>query len=191
MKHLLISIVATILLSSFVGHSSYGAITKELKVDNDSAVEFLAIGNPSLLKIRGKGAKASGKLALDVGKLSGEILVDLTPIDTGMSLRNRHMHEKYLETNEHPHAKLSLDAIKLPEEDFGEKEFAFTGKLTVKGVEKSIQGTAIISKSEEKLTATAKFKFKISEFGIDIPSFAGVTVADEVLVESTLIAKKE
>ena len=40
------------------GAESLAAVKRDLTLQPESKVEFLAIGNPSLLKIRGEGAKA-------------------------------------------------------------------------------------------------------------------------------------
>lgn len=181
--------LGTLVLALFLGAKVYAAPVKELTLQPDSKVEFLAIGNPSLLKIRGEGAKASGKLKMSPDEVSGEIVVQLKPLDTGMSLRNRHMHQKYLKTEEFPEAKLVLDAIKVPAGDFSEQKIAFTGKLQIQKETKPISGEATLSRNADKISGVAQFSIKLDQFSIDIPSFAGITVANEVKITSEILAQ--
>jgi polyisoprenoid-binding protein YceI len=54
--------------------------------------------------------------------------------------------------------------------------------LKLHGVEKPVSGTFDLSGSGASPKLAAKFAIKLSDFGIGIPSFAGVTMADEVAV---------
>lgn len=170
----------------FTASVSYGAKEKEYRIQPNSSVEFVAIGNPSLLKIHGTGAAPSGTLALEKNTLSGTIDVALESIDTGMGLRNRHMHDKYLKTKQYPSAKLILEPISLPTGEFTELSKPFSGTLRIQETEKPVNGEVILTRKNDLLNAVAKLKIKITDFGIEIPSFAGITVADKVIIESKL-----
>ena len=78
----------------------------------EGKVEFLAVGQPSALKIRGKLSDEkpiSGSLEVVDGSLSGTAKVKLDGFDTGIELRNRHMKEKYLETGKYPETAVKLE----------------------------------------------------------------------------------
>lgn len=73
------------------------SISVELNAEK-SPVGFTAVGRPSALKIKGEGAKATGALKSAGDSLEGEISANLDVFQTGISLRDHHMKEKYLET---------------------------------------------------------------------------------------------
>lgn len=142
----------------------------------EGEVEFTAEASPGFLEITGEGAKLSGDITVKDGKASGTFTCDLTPIKTGLSLRDQHMHEKYLETGKYPKAIFTLD----PVQTGGDR--TFTGTLELHGVKKKISGTAEIGERE----ATAKFKINTSDFKIKQASYKLVTLAEVVHVEVTV-----
>lgn len=150
------------------------AATPEKLVADGGAVEMTVIGRPSLIKINGKGAPPEGEVQIENGKVSGEFKFELTTLDTGIELRDRHMREKYLRVQDHPEAVLKIKD--LPQNSSGD----FTGQLTLHGVTKPVSGKF---KTGEKKSVDASFKVKLSEFNIDIPKYMGITVADEVDVK--------
>src|SRR5690348_9319655 len=71
---------------------------RELVLDvkkDASKVTFLAVGQPSALKIEGKGDGASGQIQLRAasGKVfaTGKLGLELESLDTGIAMRTRHM----------------------------------------------------------------------------------------------------
>lgn len=157
----------------------------------ESAVTFKATGRPSALKINGHGAKLSGKINTDEGGISGQLLIKLDEFQTGIGLRDRHMKEKYLETAKFPTAVLTLSKVDVPK-DFLDKKLsikdcAFEGLLKIKDVERPVKGTAIIdARDGGNILVETDFKIKVSDFKIEIPTYMGVTVADEVDVHTKL-----
>lgn len=175
------------------------------KIDKGQ-VEFEAIGRPSMLKIHGVGVAPEGQFRIENGALRGSASFDLSTLDTGIGLRNRHMKEKYLETEKYPQATLRLENVPLGAH-FNETDAAtlekipFSAKLLLHGVEKSVQGEARIQKKNTSIEVVARFSIKIADFAIPTPGFAGITMADEVnvsvafsgsaAIETTLETKKE
>ena len=158
-----------------------------------SQIEFTAIGRPSALKIVGKGTGAQGGVTELGGKTSGEVSFDLTTLKTGIDMRDRHMKEKYLETGKFPRATLKIMTLALPSEStnaaFTAENLPFTGKLLLHGVEKPISGTTRVSRSGATAQAQAIFKIKLTDYGVEIPKFAGITVAEDVDVHVDLEGK--
>ena len=83
-------IVGSMIVSSFATAATMNV--------SSTKVEFLAIGKPSAIKIRGKGEKLESKLQLAGKTLTGQFVFDLTSLNTGIDTRDEHMKEKYLET---------------------------------------------------------------------------------------------
>lgn len=156
----------------------------------DSKVEFWAVGRPSVLKINGTGGKLTGKVDFNGSQGSGEFIVPLEPITTGISLRDDHMKKKYLEIEKYPTATLNITEIKF-EKDFlkekgVQKNIPFKGKLLIHGNESEVQGTADIESTDQIISIQAKTKTNITNYKMDIPSYLGIKVADEVEINVDL-----
>jgi polyisoprenoid-binding protein YceI len=141
-----------------------------------------------------KTTALSGTLTLSASgpvRLKGEISVDLATLDTGISLRNQHLREKYLEVSRgagFDHAVLS--EIRMDDAD-GEAflgKTGFAGKLLLHGVSREVTGTAQIQKEGAELRAEANFPLSLSDFGIEPPEYLGVGVANKLLVKIRLTA---
>lgn len=101
--------------------------------------------------------------------LAEGIRIPINSLDAGMSLRSKHMKEKYLEMEKFPEAKL----IKAEGEN-GKG----TGVIEIHGVQKPIQGEYKIENNE----LVADFTVKISDYGIAKVKYLSVGVNDEVKI---------
>lgn len=182
----------TVLLTTMIilSQSSYALAAKKLLQPQNSKIEFEAVGRPSMMKVKGKGASADGQLAVENNLVSGLLKVDLAKLDTGIELRNEHMKDKYLEVQKYPTAELTLNPIQLPADwDLGKPyENSFTGKFKLHGVEQPISGKFKIQSNQ---ALSAQFEIKLSDYKIDIPSYLGVTIADVVKVNTEFTVKAE
>ncbi|MCZ2244207.1 YceI family protein, partial [Neisseria meningitidis] len=68
----------------------------------ENSVIFEGVGNPGFLTIEGKGGKVKSTMEVKDRKTSGTFEVELKDFDTGLSLRNSHMKDKYLEVSKYP-----------------------------------------------------------------------------------------
>lgn len=164
----------------------------EIEKEN-SQIEFLAIGKPSLLKIKGKGARPEGKISIDAsGGVTGEIKIDLNDFDTGIALRNQHMRDKYLQTSnvENRYSVFKVTKIENSKEIlFSAGRFeniSVEGVLKFHGVERVIISKATVDVKDKKVNVETKLKIKLSDFNIEIPTYLGVTVAEDVEIDITL-----
>lgn len=184
--------ISKILLIFLLPLSSFGAA---LEVDPAaSMVSFLAVGKPSMMKIRGEGGKIQGKLDLAKKENLGELIVDLDAFDTGIAMRNQHMKEKYLETksDEKKYAKLLVTKFDLPPallKDGGKAEVPYTGKLKFHGEEQEISGTLSAEVKNDLLTGSTKLPLTLSKYKVEIPSYLGVKVAETVDVDISISGK--
>ncbi len=149
---------------------------------SNTKVDFHADGK--IMKVHGENAKASGSLLIKDGKVSGQAIVDLRSLTTGISLRDDHMKDKYLEVKKFPKAILEIVEIKLPANlPSGDFEAPFTGKLTVHGVAKAVSGTAKLSKDGSNLKGEVEFGTTISGHKIELPKYSGIVLKDDVKVK--------
>lgn len=164
-------------------------------LNHDSKIEFLAIGKPSLLKINGVSGKATGLLEISKNIVTGLLIVPLKEITTGISLRDEHMKEKYLEIEKYPEATLKISELKMEKDFFTEngsqKNVPFKGNLKIHGVEREIQGTADFESNDKIILVNAKTSTNITAHQIEIPSYLGIKVADLVEIKTEFRIKKK
>jgi polyisoprenoid-binding protein YceI len=146
--------------------------------------QFLAVGKPALMKIRGEGATVAGAVQIQNELASGEFKLKLDEFNTGITLRDEHMKEKYLKTKEYPEAVLKIESMKLPagfKPGQALTDQKFEGQLTLKGKTATVAGTFSIEGAS--MATKAKFPLDLSTYDVGVPSYMGITVAQSVEVE--------
>lgn len=128
------------------------------------------------LFLAGEGLK--GATELDASEFYFE--VDLASLDTGMGLRNRHMRENYLETDDFPFASFRGRVAALQPEAPGRYRALTRGVFTIHGVarEREIQCTA--EARSEALRVRCAFQVILSDHDIPIPKLMFMKI-DEVM----------
>lgn len=124
-------------------------------------------------------------------RLAGEIRLDLTTIDTGIELRNRHLREKYLEVTKgkgFDTAVLSAIAVTEASDDGFRGRSVFTGTLLLHGVTRAVTGSCEIRSTPPGVTIEASVPLALDEFGIEAPQYMGVGVGNTLLVRVELRA---
>jgi polyisoprenoid-binding protein YceI len=146
----------------------------------DSHVSFAASG-PAGMKIEG----ATSDLSVADHGDNIVITVPLANLTTGIGLRDRHMKEKYLELQKYPSATLSVtrSALKLP--SGGEKvEMDVATTVNIHGQTRPVTVHYDTKRDGSVLSARGKFHINMTEFGITVPSYLGVTVKPDVDVSA-------
>jgi polyisoprenoid-binding protein YceI len=174
-KRLWVLATCPILLSiSAVGHAALSSPT-------ETKVGFLASG-PAGLKIEGTTpdltvADANGNL---------QLTVPLANLSTGIGLRDKHMKEKYLEVPKFPSAVLTVarGALKLPAN--GEQvELDVPGTLQLHGTTKPVTVHYDAKADAAGFAAHGKFHINMNDYGIQVPTYLGVTVKPDVDVTAS------
>jgi len=160
------------LVSLVLATAADAALTKT----GDASVKFNASG-PGGMNIEGKG---SSLWTVDDGK-NVKVVVQLTAMTTGMSLRDKHMKEKYLEVQKFPDAELVVSRADLKFPAAGATVKAETnGLLKLHGVNKSTKFTYSATKEGELYKVTGTVRVSMKNHDIPEPSYLGVKVKDEV-----------
>ncbi|MFM8315617.1 MAG: YceI family protein [Deltaproteobacteria bacterium] len=152
----------------------------------EGIVTFTASGTPGNFKINGttekKTSVVTGNVVQDENTLRLESSFELGQLDTGIGLRTSHMKDKYLEVAKFPKAtlKINLLSFKAGQEN---SALPFQGELELHGVKKSIPGTLTIKQLNDSLAMICDFSVNLTDFAIEIPSFAGVTVNNQVPIQ--------
>jgi polyisoprenoid-binding protein YceI len=124
----------------------------------------------------------------------GTLVVDLRTIDTGISLRDDHLRENYLEVDKAPgYDKATLSDVELKglNPDAPDGKGSFTGSLTLHGTKKTVTGPVEIRKAGAGFLVKASFPVGLSDYNIPEPRYLGVGVKNQVMVEVTFLAAPE
>jgi len=119
---------------------------------------------------------------------AGEFAVDLDGLDTGISLRNQHLRDNYLEVSKGPDfARAVLTDVRLAGIDAAmpNGKGTFNARLRLHGVERPVTGQVDLRRSGPGVHVRASFPVVLQEFGIAKPRYLGVGVKDEVTVQVT------
>jgi polyisoprenoid-binding protein YceI len=182
-----------VLLIQTMAMGAQGAVSPFV-FEESKQVRFLAVGKPAMLKISGHGKGPSIEIHLDGKKISGRFEVQLSELETGISLRDQHMKEKYLEVSKFPKATLELNAFELPQDLALLKDALhqqkFSGTLQLHSVSKPVEGVFNLEPSADRVLLKASYNINLSDFGIEVPNYAGIKVADVVEIETQFEVKK-
>lgn len=142
----------------------------------NASVTFDAVG-PAGMKIHGttnelKAEEKDGKV---------EVRVPLAGLTTGIGLRDRHMREKYLETDKYPDALLTVPraSLKFPAKGATVSSKA-SGTLKIHGVSKPTTFEYSAAERNGALAVDGKTSVNIKDYNIDVPSYFGITVKPDV-----------
>ena len=132
-----------------------------------------------------KTSAVSGSLTpIGGGVVKGTISIELVKLETGISLRDRHLRNNYLEVQKGPEfAVAKFDNLKV--ERLPGKT-TFHGTLTLHGQQREVSGTADVQQDGKGYRVDATFPLKISSFQIPEPTYLGVGVTDDITVHVTL-----
>src|ERR1051325_4834089 len=123
-----------------------------------------------------KTSALSGNVMVDPsGTLKGAFEVDLMKLETGISLRDRHLRNNYLEVQKGAeYAVAKMENIKV--QHLGGKT-TFTATLMVHGQQRPISGTAEVQQDGKGYRVDATFPVQISAFQIPAPTYLSVGVS--------------
>lgn len=160
------AVVAVMALPAWAGVEKVG----------DATVRFTATG-PAGFRLEGK----SQVLSVSDGGEAVTITVPLETLETGIALRDRHMREKYLEVARYPQAALVIpwSALRLPEPGQSLSQ-TVTGKMTLHGQSRDVRVTYNLKHAGDRFEATGKVPLNMKEFGIQPPSYMGLTVKPDI-----------
>ena len=180
MKKLAVSLVLSGLFASTVALAGWS------KAGGGQAT-FSAIGTGGF-KMEGKTPTVD---VTDDGKVVS-IVVGLTELATGISLRDRHMRDKYLEVGKFPTTTLTvaIDALKIPAAA-GAIEGDATGNMTLHGVTKPqpfhYKG---VCKADGVCDVEGMVTLNMNDFGVVVPSYLGITVKPMVTIGTSFPVKR-
>jgi len=156
-------------------------------IPKGNEVTFSAVGTPGFLHIEGKGASVTGHIEMEGEKWTGKWVCDLNAFTTDIDTRDKHMKEKYLQVPQFPTSTLEITKLTYKEKSNGSK-LPFEGNLQLHGVTAPVKGTVSITYVNSLYQVEAEYSLTVDAFKIDIPSFAGITMAKDVTVHVKFMA---
>jgi hypothetical protein len=153
------------------------AASAGLTTPSGVGVKFVAAG-PGGVSIVGESAALR---IVDDGQ-SIAVVAPLDALHTGIGLRDRHMKEKYLEVAKYPEAELRVDRKSLAFPNAGQLARDTRGELKLHGHSKPVPFHYVVTRAANGFDVSAKFQLNIKDYGIEVPSYLGITVKPDVEV---------
>ena len=135
---------------------------------------------PGGLKIRG----TTPELSVSEGDGKVTVKVPLAKLTTGISLRDRHMREKYLEVGKYPDAVAVVprSGLEFPAKGATVKS-KVNGTMAIHGVSQPVKLKYTATNNNGAIAVDGSCKLDMREFGINVPTYLGVGVDPKVDVD--------
>lgn len=168
------------------------------RITDGSEVVFRS--EATMESFEGKTDQVSGTVVCDPGDLTAplqlRVEVDLASLDTGIGLRNQHMRDRHLETDEYPLAVFEADEIVRASTGAliaGQAvEVVVRGSFDLHGVVRPLEVTArVVLTKQGGLEVTTEFPVSLEAHAIDRPQFLVMKLADEQQVRVHLFASRK
>lgn len=171
---------------------SFPAMAQEYHVDRTAERRVTFTSSTSINDFDGVTERVDGYVLLDgqglrevadegIGELYFE--VDLASLDTGISLRDRHMREDYLETDRHPWATFQGEVRDLRPQGDGSFFVTAAGQFGVHGVTRDRRIECELGPEEAgRRGLTCQFPVDLADHDIEIPRVMFLKLAPEVSV---------
>ena len=110
-----------------------------------------------------------------------DFYIDLNTLDTGIGLRNKHMRDNYLETDEYPFAEFTGKMSSIPTLTTETKSpVTAVGVFKIHGVERQIEVKGTLSKNVKgELELEGGFNVLLSDYAIEIPKLVFYELAEK------------
>ena len=167
----------------------------EYKVDKSAENMVKFISDAPIEDFEGITSSIDGYLFWEGDSLLNEselyFEVDLNTVDTGIGLRNRHMRENYLHTDEFPKTHFTGKLIKAEKISENEFDIEAEGLFFVHGLKKDKIINGKIEKMEkDKYKVSAKFVVALSEYDIEVPSIMFYKIDEDMQLIVEFYLKK-
>jgi polyisoprenoid-binding protein YceI len=150
-----------------------------------AATAGFKVAGPAGLNIDGK----TSDVAVADDGTTITITVQLANLDTGVGLRNDHT-KKALEATKFPTVTLAVprSALKFPAAG-AESSGDAKGQMTIHGVTKDVAFHYAAKLAGDTYSVTGSTRINMNDFGVNAPSYLGVTVKPDVDINTAFQAK--
>ena len=180
--HLLLLSILTISISSPEKASAQEYMAR------DGYVEF--VSQAPLLEFKGTSNYLNGLLDLEDNLV--DFYIDLNTLDTGIELRNRHMRDRYLNTDRCPFAEFTGNL----ESDFDPdrmepQEAVVVGTFKVNCIENDIRVQGTLEPTDEGIKLEASFQVLLKDYDIERPGVIFYELAEEQVINISILLDDE
>ena len=123
------------------------------------------------------------------GNIAAVIIIN--QFEFRLRLMQEHFNENYLESNIYPRSTFEGKIINFNDINENFKNYQITGNLTIKGVTKEINTTALIRKLKNKVELMSNFSVMLSDFRIKIPKIVFKKIDEEVKINLNFVYDKK
>lgn len=116
-------------------------------------------------------------------------IVKIRDFEFHKSLMREHFNEKYMESETYPKATFQGKINGYKPNITGEQKVWAEGQLTMHGVTKPIEVPGILKFEQGKIFLNSKFKVKLKDYNIRIPTLVWQNIAEEVEIKIDFIYK--
>lgn len=116
--------------------------------------------------------------------------VDLTTLDTGIELRNRHMRENYLETDKYRFTFFEGKIDKLTKDSDGNYKVEVSGKMFIHGVTNDLSVTGKLNTVGNGFFIKSDFSVALSDYKIDIPQLMFMKIDENMKLQLKFYLEK-
>jgi polyisoprenoid-binding protein YceI len=188
-------IVATLVTAAVLALPAWAsADVQRFEIAKDGESRAMFVSEAMLETIKGISSELHGSVKFDPNDLSsveGELKIPADSMKTGIELRNEHLKsEKWLHAEKYPYITFEITGVQGASrlEPGQTKRLKVEGKISVHGVTKPVTADvrAKHMPDEGVLRARAKFKLKLDQFNIDIPTAVRLKVSNEITIKIDL-----
>lgn len=151
-------------------------------------VEF--VSSAPLLEFTGKSNHLRGMIDFDENLV--DFYVDLTTLDTGINLRNNHMRDSYLKTEEFPFAEFTGSLTTSYDfEEGGRQDAVVEGSFKIHGIEKQMKIDGTLEKTGDGMHLEASWTVLLEDHDIRRPRVVFYELAQEQEVSISITMKED
>ena len=169
-----------------------GLVGQEYQVDPDADNTVTFISRASIEQFEGVTSLIDGYVLLTTPRLEPGLggaetelyfEVDLASLDTGITLRNRHMRDNYLEVRAFPYATLEGRLGSVQARADGGFGVALVGTLGIHGVSKRVSVQCDVTEEGLGYRTQCSWQVLLSDYEIEIPKIMFLKLANEIRLE--------
>lgn len=165
------------------------ALATEYHLDREKNSTVKFISEAPFEDIEGVTDKIDGYVLWEGTRFGGEsnfsnsefyFEVELAGLETGIGLRNRHMRDNYLETDQFPYASYKGKIAEVVLDSVNYYSVTSEGIFSIHGVDRAVSIIALVSRIDTYLRVYCEFEIKLTDYNIDIPSLMFLKINETI-----------
>ncbi len=171
----------------------------EYQVDRAADNKVVFVSDAPLDDFEGTTGKIDGYVLFDGDALSPDLdldssevyfEVDLGSLDTGIGLRNRHMCENYLETEQYPYATFKGKLVSIDSCGADSCTVRSSGTMSIHGVDKPVEIVCTVVPLKDGYRVASDFTVRLPDYEIEVPSLMFMKINEEIALHLDFALKK-